>query len=165
MMHTASVTLTVNGEQVTATVPPRLSLVDFIRHQVGLTGSHVGCEHGVCGACTIRVDGAIVRGCLMLAVQADGTEVTTVEGVADSGEGTDLQAAFVEHNALQCGFCTPGMLLTAAAYLEADGTPDRDRIRGYLSGNYCRCTGYHAIVDAVEAVAKARRDEKDGRAA
>lgn len=156
MTTPVSISLMVNGERVDTQVPSRLSLVDFIRHQLGLTGSHVGCEHGVCGACTIRVDGTIVRGCLVLAAQADGAEIITIEGLAESGEAADLQAAFVERNALQCGFCTPGMLLTATAYLEDGGGADRDAIREYLSGNYCRCTGYQAIVDAVEAVAAAR---------
>ena len=145
-----------NGEEVRETVDPRTTLVDFLREDLGLTGSHVGCEHGVCGACTVRVDGAVVRGCLMLAVQCDGAGVETIEGVSDSGEIADLQQAFVARNALQCGFCTPGMLLTAQELLAAGGVPSRETIREHLSGNYCRCTGYQAIVDAVEAVAKAR---------
>ena len=151
-----SISLTINGERVEAQVSPRVNLVDFVRHQIGLTGSHVGCEHGVCGACTIRVDGAIVRGCLMLAAQADGADVTTIEGLSDSGDAADLQAAFVARNALQCGFCTPGMLLTATEYLESGGTADREAIREFISGNYCRCTGYQAIVDAIEQVASQR---------
>ncbi len=121
-----------------------------------LTGSHVGCEHGVCGACTVRVDGVIVRGCLMLAVQCDGARIDTIEGVSDSGEIADLQQAFERRNALQCGYCTPGMLLTAQELLQGRGVPSRDAIREHLSGNYCRCTGYQAIIDAVESVAKAR---------
>ncbi len=145
--------LTVNGERVTARVEPRKSLVDFLREDVGLTGSHVGCEHGVCGACTVRLDGMIVRGCLTLAVQANGAEVWTIEGVSDSGEIAALQEAFLERNALQCGYCTPGMLLTAAALLKEKPQPTRAEIREYLSGNYCRCTGYQAIVDAVAAAA------------
>ena len=153
---TIPISLKINGETVDAQVAPRLNLVDFVRHTVGLTGSHVGCEHGVCGACTIRVDGVIVRGCLMLAAQADGAEVTTIEGLTESAEAADLQAAFVARNALQCGFCTPGMLLTAVEYLKNNGAADRAAIRDYLSGNYCRCTGYQAIVDAVEEVATAR---------
>lgn len=147
---------TVNGERVARSVDPRSSLVDFLRDDLGLTGSHVGCEHGVCGACTVRVDGRVVRGCLMLAVQADGARIETIEGLTRSGEIADLQAAFVEHNALQCGFCTPGMLITAAALLAETPAPDRQAIRAYLSGNYCRCTGYQAIVDAVAATAEAR---------
>lgn len=153
---TISISLKINGEPVDAQVSPRLNLVDFVRHTVGLTGSHVGCEHGVCGACTIRVDGVIVRGCLMLAAQVDGADVMTIEGLTDSAEAADLQAAFVARNALQCGFCTPGMLLTAVEYLKNKGAADRTAIRDYLSGNYCRCTGYQAIVDAVEEVAAAR---------
>jgi aerobic carbon-monoxide dehydrogenase small subunit len=162
-----AITLTVNGEEVRETVDVRQSLVDFVRERLGLTGSHVGCEHGVCGACTVRLDGAIVRGCLVLAVQCASTQVETIEGVSDGGEIADLQDAFIRRNALQCGFCTPGMLLTAQDLLThkdllthgdllAHGVPSREEIREYLCGNYCRCTGYQAIVDAVEAVARAR---------
>jgi len=154
------IAISVNGEEVRETVDPRTTLVDFLRETAGLTGSHVGCEHGVCGACTVRVDGAVVRGCLMLAVQCDGARVDTIEGVADSGEIADLQQAFVARNALQCGFCTPGMLLSAQELLAAGGVPSREAIRAHLSGNYCRCTGYQAIVDAVEAVAQARAGAK-----
>ncbi|MEO0829442.1 MAG: (2Fe-2S)-binding protein [Pseudomonadota bacterium] len=143
------VSLNVNGEAVTASVPVRKNLVDFLREDLGLTGSHVGCEHGVCGACTLEVNGAMVRGCLMLAVQADGASVTTVEGLAESGRSDALRTAFAQRNALQCGYCTPGMLASALEYIEAGGVADRDAIRAYLSGNYCRCTGYQAIVDAV----------------
>jgi carbon-monoxide dehydrogenase small subunit len=150
------ITLTVNGEPVVETVEARITLVDFLREQLSLTGSHVGCEHGVCGACTVRVDGVIVRGCLMLAAQCDGAKVETIEGVSDAGEIADLQAAFEQRNALQCGFCTPGMLLTAQELLRSGGAPSRDKIREQISGNYCRCTGYQAIVDAIEAVAQAR---------
>ena len=148
--------LTVNGERVRESVEARKTLVDFLRDDLGLTGSHVGCEHGVCGACTVRVDGVIVRGCLMLAAQCDGGRVETIEGVSDAGEIADLQAAFQTRNALQCGYCTPGMLLTAQELLQREGGPSRAAIRDYLSGNYCRCTGYQAIVDAVEAVAQMR---------
>jgi carbon-monoxide dehydrogenase small subunit len=151
-----SITLVVNGEEVRETIDARKTLVDFLREDLALTGSHVGCEHGVCGACTVRVDGDIVRGCLMLAVQCDGAHVETIEGISDIGEIADLQQAFTQRNALQCGFCTPGMLLTAQELLRADNTPSRAAIREHLSGNYCRCTGYHAIVDAVEAVARQR---------
>ena len=150
------IALTVNGEAVHETVEARTTLVDFLREDLGLTGSHVGCEHGVCGACTVRVDGVVVRGCLTLAAQCDGARVETIEGVSDSGEIADLQDAFHKRNALQCGYCTPGMLLTAQELLKNGGTPSRAAIRQHLSGNYCRCTGYHAIVDAVEAVARAR---------
>jgi len=145
-------TLTVNGTQVTRRIPARMNLVDFLRDELGLTGSHVGCEHGVCGACTVRVDGAIVRGCLMLAVQANGCKVETIEGLSDSGELAKLQKAFHERNALQCGFCTPGMLLAARDLLQHNPKPDREQIRAHISGNYCRCTGYQAIVDAIEEV-------------
>jgi aerobic carbon-monoxide dehydrogenase small subunit len=150
------VSLTVNGEAVVAMVSPRTHLADFVRDELGLTGTHIGCEHGVCGACTIRLDGEIVRGCLVLAVQADGGTVETIEGVSDSGEVGDLQAAFHERNALQCGYCTPGMLLAAQDLLQREPSPSREAIREHLSGNYCRCTGYHAIVDAVAATARTR---------
>ena len=148
--------LVVNGESIAAEVLPRTHLADFLREQLGLTGSHLGCEHGVCGACTIRLDGAIVRGCLVLAVQADGCVVDTIEGLADSGEIDDLQANFIARNALQCGFCTPAMLITAQDLLQKGGVPTREEIREHLSGNYCRCTGYQAIVDAIEMTAKHR---------
>jgi carbon-monoxide dehydrogenase small subunit len=148
---TVQVSLVVNGERVTRTVPVRQHLVDFLRTDLGLTGSHLGCEHGVCGACSVRVDGRVVRGCLMLAAQADGAEVVTIEGLDDTGEIADLQAAFVSRNALQCGFCTPGMLMTAAELLAEGQQKSREEIRTFLSGNYCRCTGFHAIVDAIES--------------
>jgi carbon-monoxide dehydrogenase small subunit len=155
--HAIDISLTVNGERVQGRVDARKTLVDYLRDDLSLTGSHVGCEHGVCGACTVRVDGEIVRGCLMLAVQCDGAKVETIEGLSDSGEIADLQAAFEQRNALQCGFCTPGMLAAAQDLLKhAKKVPSRDEIREHLSGNYCRCTGYHAIVDAVEAVAQTR---------
>jgi carbon-monoxide dehydrogenase small subunit len=150
------IVLTVNGEDVRERVDARKTLVDFLREDLSLTGSHVGCEHGVCGACTVRVDGVVVRGCLMLAVQCDGAHVETIEGVSDLGEIADLQTAFETRNALQCGYCTPGMLLTAQELLARGGVPSRNEIRAHISGNYCRCTGYQAIVDAVEAVAQAR---------
>jgi carbon-monoxide dehydrogenase small subunit len=150
------ISLTVNGETVVESVEARKTLVDFLREDLALTGSHVGCEHGVCGACTVRVDGVVVRGCLMLAAQCDGAKVETIEGVSDAGEIADLQAAFEKRNALQCGFCTPGMLLTAQELLRDGGVPSRPKIREQISGNYCRCTGYQAIVDAIEAVAEAR---------
>jgi carbon-monoxide dehydrogenase small subunit len=151
-----SVSLVVNGERVDAHVPPRLNLADFLREHLKLTGTHVGCEHGVCGACTVRVNGEIVRSCLMLAVQANDTSVETIEGLSDSGEIADLQAAFRDRNALQCGYCTPGMLMAAEDLLKQSPKPDRAQIREHLSGNYCRCTGYQAIVDAVETTARAR---------
>ena len=156
MEEFADIALTVNGETVAKRVEARQHLVDFLRIELGLTGSHLGCEHGVCGACTVRVDGGIVRGCLMLAIQADGADVWTIEGLSDSGEIEDLQEAFIARNALQCGYCTPGMLLTSAEMLEAGRKMTRAEIREFLSGNYCRCTGYHAIVDAVETVMESR---------
>ena len=150
------IALTVNGEEVEARVPAGRHLVDFLRLDLGLTGAHASCEHGVCGACTVRVDGQAVRGCLMLAAQADGAEVWTIEGLTDTGGIADLQAAFVARNALQCGFCTPGMLVAAEDLLSREAQPSRAEIREHLSGNYCRCTGYEAIVDAIESVAQAR---------
>jgi aerobic carbon-monoxide dehydrogenase small subunit len=158
MSPRVDVALKVNGEEVQARVEPRQNLVDFLREELQLTGSHVGCEHGACGACTVRVDGVVLRGCLLLAVQCDGGAVETIEGVSDTGEVADLQAAFCTRNALQCGFCTPGMLLTAQELLLRDGDlPSRADIRAHLSGNYCRCTGYQAIVDAVAEVAAVRK--------
>jgi carbon-monoxide dehydrogenase small subunit len=154
--ETMQIALTVNGERVSRTVPVRQHLVDFLRTDLGLTGSHLGCEHGVCGACSVRLDGSVVRGCLLLAVQADGSEVETIEGLTDTGEIADLQDAFVERNALQCGFCTPGMLMTAAELLRTPKAHTREEIRTHLSGNFCRCTGFHAIVDAVETTLAAR---------
>jgi aerobic carbon-monoxide dehydrogenase small subunit len=151
-----SISLDVNGERVDTSVLPRLNLADFLREHLKLTGTHIGCEHGVCGACTVRVDGEIVRACLMLAVQANNASVETIEGLSDSGEIADLQAAFRDRNALQCGFCTPGMLMAAQDLLKQTSAPDREQIREHLSGNYCRCTGYQAIVDAVESTARAR---------
>ena len=151
-----AIRLVVNGEIVAADVAPRQHLADFLRDSLGLTGTHIGCEHGVCGACGVRLDGLVVRSCLTLAVQADGARVETIEGVSDSGEIADLQSAFEARNALQCGYCTPGMLLSAQELLTLHPQPDREAIRDYLSGNYCRCTGYQAIVDAVEATAAAR---------
>jgi carbon-monoxide dehydrogenase small subunit len=153
------ISLTVNGERVSAEVLPRLNLADFLRDQLGLTGTHVGCEHGVCGACTVRVNGDIVRACLLLAVQTESASVQTIEGLSDSGEVSDLQAAFRDRNALQCGYCTPGMLMAAQDILIHEPDADREQIREHLSGNYCRCTGYHAIVDAVEATARARSEQ------
>jgi carbon-monoxide dehydrogenase small subunit len=160
MSTDVDIALTVNGERVSRRVEARRHLVDFLRLDLGLMGSHTGCEHGVCGTCTVRVDGRIVRGCLVLAASLDGAEVETIEGVSDTGEIRDLQEAFVARNACQCGYCTPGMLMTAAALLASNPRPTREEIREYLSGNYCRCTGYHAIVDAVATVAA----QRNGRA-
>ena len=152
-MSRHSVTLAVNGETRSAETDARTTLVDFLRDELRLTGTHTGCEHGVCGACTVRVDGEIVRGCLTLAAQADGATVETVEGLSESGEIAALQAAFHNRNALQCGFCTPGMLLTAADLLRRNARPTRAEIRAGISANYCRCTGYQAIVDAIASAA------------
>lgn len=160
METSREITLTVNGERVTRRVAARQHLIDFLRDELELTGSHAGCEHGVCGACTLRVDGEIVRGCLMLAVQADGARVDTIEGLSDTGEIADLQRAFIERNALQCGFCTPGMLVAAADLVARNPKATREEIREHLSGNFCRCTGYHAIVDAVESVCRSRTGHK-----
>jgi len=154
------VSLRVNGEDVRERVEARKTLVDFLRDDLGLTGSHVGCEQGVCGACTVLVDDEVVRGCLVLAVQCDGADVKTIEGISDSGVIADLQDAFRQRNALQCGFCTPGMLIGAqellSQFLSRGTVPARDMIREHISGNYCRCTGYQAIVDAIESVAQTR---------
>ena len=156
MSDPRQISLTVNGETVEARVPVRKNLVDFLREDLELTGSHVGCEHGVCGACTLEVNGQMVRGCLMLAVQADGMAVTTVEGLADSGRSEALRAAFAARNALQCGYCTPGMIASALEYFEGGGAADRTAIRKHLSGNYCRCTGYQSIVEAICDVIEGR---------
>lgn len=157
--ETSEITLTVNGDLITKTVNVRQHLVDFLRLELGLTGSHLGCEHGICGACSVWVDGLVVRGCLMLAVQADGADVTTIEGLTETGEIADLQKNFVDRNALQCGFCTPGMLMTLAELLRKSKLSSREEIREHISGNYCRCTGYHAIVDAVETTIRHRLED------
>jgi aerobic-type carbon monoxide dehydrogenase small subunit (CoxS/CutS family) len=157
MDDTRPIHVTVNGDSVRCSVTPRTHLVDFLRDDLGLTGSHLGCEHGVCGACTVRLDGEVVRGCLVLAVQADGREVQTVEGLADSGAVRDLMDAFIARNALQCGYCTSGMLMAAAELLERQPDASREEVREWMSGNYCRCTGYQAIVDAVMDVLAARK--------
>ena len=148
---TVRISLTVNGTSLARDVEPRTHLIDFLRDTLGLTGSHAGCEHGVCGACTVRVDGMAVRGCLVLAAQLDGSTVETVEGMTQSGALARLQAEFHARNALQCGFCTAGMLVAAHELLEHTPHPDRETIRAHMGGNYCRCTGYQAIVDAIEA--------------
>ncbi len=152
------ITLTVNGKEHSAITEDRYSLADFLRHGLGLTGTHLGCEHGVCGACTVLVDGQAVRGCLMLAVQAEGCQVTTIEGLAgDDGTLSPLQAAFMEHHGLQCGFCTPGILTTLTAYLRDHPNADEPELREALSGNICRCTGYDTIVRAALAAAATMR--------
>ncbi len=151
-----AITLTVNGETLTRLVEPRETLADFLRRGLELTGTHTGCEMGVCGACLVMLDGLPAHACLMFAVQADGTRVETVEGLTGSAALADLQHAFHERNALQCGFCTPGMLISAEGLLARKAMPSREEIRDALSGNYCRCTGYEAIVDAIETVARRR---------
>lgn len=151
------VTLWVNGVAQSRSVEPRIHLIDFLRDELGIKGARVGCEHGVCGACTVRMDGEIVRGCLVLAVQADGSDVETLDGASDRQDLVELQQAFHARNALQCGFCTSGMLLTASALLVDHPQATRQQVREYMSGNYCRCTGYHAIIDAVCDVLAARR--------
>jgi 2-furoyl-CoA dehydrogenase 2Fe-2S iron sulfur subunit len=156
------ISLTVNGRVVREHVEPRLLLTDFLRHRLGLTGTHVGCEHGVCGACTVRVDGAAVRGCCMLAVQADGCVVETVEALAGPGGPTPLQEAFSAHHALQCGFCTPGILMAATELLETTPTPTRAEVEDLLSGHLCRCTGYTPIVAAILAAAADQGAEDAG---
>jgi carbon-monoxide dehydrogenase small subunit len=149
--------MTLNGQKIHAEVEPRQHLVDFLREDQALTGSHLGCEQGACGACTVKLDGKIVRGCLVLAVQADGSVVETIEGMSASGAYKDLQQAFLKMNALQCGFCTSGMLMAAAELIETQPTATRTEIREWISGNYCRCTGYQAIVDAIAYVLEERQ--------
>lgn len=155
-MASMTVRFLLNGQQVSADVEPRMHAVDFLRGAFELSSPRAGCEHGVCGACTLRVDGKVVRGCLMLGVQLEGTTVETLEGLTASGEIADLQQAFHERNATQCGFCTSGMLMASQDWLRSAQACSRAAIREHLSGNYCRCTGYEAIVDAVEKVAMAR---------
>lgn len=150
--------ITVNGHTHRCQIEPRTHLVDFLREDLGLKGSHLGCEHGVCGACTVELNGRIVRGCLTLAVQADGGEVRTIEGLSQSGAIRDLQQAFVARNALQCGFCTSGMLMAAKELVETRPQATRAEVRDWISGNYCRCTGYHAIVDAICDVLRQRQE-------
>jgi len=152
--------VSVNGRDVERPVPVRLTLADFLREDLGLTGTHLGCEHGVCGACTVMVDGHSARSCLMLAVQAAGRDVTTIEGVAPPGSLSPVQRAFWEHHGLQCGFCTPGMVIAASELLEENPDPTEDEIREHMSGNVCRCTGYHFIVDSVLAAAATLREER-----
>jgi carbon-monoxide dehydrogenase small subunit len=154
MSEKISITATINGAEHTATVEPRRSLVDFLRHDLGLVGTHVGCEHGVCGACTVLLDGRTVRSCLLFAAQADGCEITTIEGIGTEGELHPLQLAFQQHHALQCGFCTPGMILAAIELLHDNADPSDEEIRVGLSGNLCMCTGYVNIVRAVRAAAQ-----------
>ena len=161
MSDTKTIQLTVNGQYRRHEVQPRQHLVDFLREELDLTGSHLGCEHGVCGACTVKLDGAIVRGCLVLAVQADGKSVETIEGLSESGAMRDLQQAFLNRNALQCGYCTSGMLMAASELIETRPEASREEVRLWISGNYCRCTGYQAIVDAICDVLAERRTTTD----
>ncbi len=149
MTKTAQITLTINGEKHIEDVPVRMNLADFIRTKIGLTGTHVGCEHGVCGACTLFLDGVTIRSCLTLAVQADDSEITTIEGYETDKNASDLIKNFHTRNALQCGYCTPGMLASSIEYIEQGNPADRELVKQHISGNYCRCTGYQAIVDAI----------------
>ena len=165
MSDTKTIQLTVNGQYRRHEVQPRQHLVDFLREELDLTGSHLGCEHGVCGACTVKLDGAIVRGCLVLAVQADGKSVETIEGLSESGAVRDLQQAFLDRNALQCGYCTSGMLMAASELIETRPDASREEVRRWISGNYCRCTGYQAIVDAICDVLAERRTAADNQGA
>ena len=153
--------IVLNGREASGWAEPRTLLSDFLRHALGATGTHVGCEHGVCGACTVRLDGVPARACLTLAVQADGRCVDTVEGLAADGALSDLQEAFRRHHALQCGFCTPGILMSLDAWLETRPSPDEAEVRALLSGHLCRCTGYAGIVAAALEVARARRSADD----
>ncbi|HEY5698746.1 MAG TPA: (2Fe-2S)-binding protein [Acidimicrobiales bacterium] len=156
-MHDTEVEVRVNGVARKVTIEPRLTLADFLRERCGLTGTHLGCEHGVCGACTVVLDGAAVRSCLVFAVQADGAEVTTVEGLAPEGDLNPVQAAFRDHHGLQCGFCTPGFVVSVTAFLRDNPDPSDDEIRAGLSGNLCRCTGYQGILVAIRSAAEAMR--------
>ena len=149
MSTTSTISVIVNGHEFDRIVEVRLTLADFLREELDLTGTHLGCEHGVCGACTILFDGQAIRSCLMLAVQANGAEITTVEGLSSDGQLNSLQSAFRENHALQCGFCTPGMLITATAFLKDNPHPTEEQAREAISGNICRCTGYVSIVNAV----------------
>ena len=156
-MHDTEVEVRVNGVARKVTIEPRLTLADFLRERCGLTGTHLGCEHGVCGACTVVLDGAAVRSCLVFAVQADGAEVTTVEGLAPDGDLNPVQAAFRDHHGLQCGFCTPGFVVSVTAFLRDNPDPSDDEIRAGLSGNLCRCTGYQGILVAIRSAAEVMR--------
>jgi carbon-monoxide dehydrogenase small subunit len=157
MSTTLSIAVTVNGEEHRHEVSVRMTLADFLRHELRLTGTHLGCEHGVCGACTVLLDGRAARSCLTLAVQADGCAVTTVEGLAENGALSPLQQAFMDHHGLQCGFCTPGMLTTLTEFLRDNPDPDEQEVRIAISGNLCRCTGYSGIVNAAMAAARSLR--------
>jgi aerobic-type carbon monoxide dehydrogenase small subunit (CoxS/CutS family) len=158
MVDKVAVQLTVNGKIYERSVEPRYLLADFLRHEIGLKGTHIGCEHGVCGACTVMIDGRTARSCLHFAVVVDGAEIRTVEGLADEERLHPIQRAFHEHHALQCGYCTPGFLMTVVEFLESNPEPTKDEIRTALTNNICRCTGYTNIVEAVAAAAVAMRD-------
>jgi aerobic carbon-monoxide dehydrogenase small subunit len=164
MSEKLPISLTINGEATDTYASPRETLADFLRRDLQLTGTHLGCEMGACGACLVLLDGLPVHACLMFAVQADGANIETIEGLSDSGVIADIQKAFHERNALQCGFCTSGILVTAHHLLRTTRNPSREEIRDALSGNYCRCTGYMAIVDAIEEVSASRRDAVSERA-
>ena len=155
------VSFTLNGESVQGSAEPRMLLADFLRHEIGLTGTHVGCEHGVCGACTVRVDGRATRSCLVYAAQVEGRSVETVEALAAQGDLNDLQAAFRRHHALQCGFCTPGILMSLTQLIEEEPNADEARVREVLSGHLCRCTGYHGIVASALEVLRGKRGQED----
>lgn len=158
MPDVALIELTINGTRYEAIIEPRRTLADVIRHDLGLTGTHVGCEHGICGSCTVLIDGAPARACLMFAVQAEGSEIRTVESLAgEDGTMNDLQQCFSAHHGLQCGFCTPGFLMLAEGYLAETPDPTREEIREVVASNLCRCTGYQTIVDAIEDCAARRR--------
>jgi carbon-monoxide dehydrogenase small subunit len=157
MTDEVRLSLRVNGRRYELEAEPRVSLADALRDRLGLTGTHLGCEHGMCGACTVWLDGRSIRSCLMLAAQAEGAEIVTIEGLAPDGSQHPLQEAFTQHHALQCGFCTPGMIMAGAELLERNPSPSRDEVRDWLGGNICRCTGYNNIVDAVMAAAEAGR--------
>jgi carbon-monoxide dehydrogenase small subunit len=159
---TVEIDFVLNGKPLRRPVQVRQHLADFLRQELELTGTHLGCEHGVCGACTVMIDGATARGCLTLAVQAAGRRVDTIEGMSTSGALAELQQEFIARNAAQCGFCSSGMLLTSYELVREGGRLSRDDIREFISGNMCRCTGYHAIVDAIEAVLKRRQAETNG---
>ncbi|WP_158171109.1 (2Fe-2S)-binding protein [Rhodococcus sp. JT-3] len=162
MTNRLIIELTVNGRHHELIVDPRRTLVDALRHDLALTGTHVGCEHGVCGACTVLVDGKPARSCLMFAVQAEGKQIRTVESLAEDGQLSDLQQAFSEHHGLQCGFCTPGFLMLAEGYLAEHPDPSREEVREMVSSNYCRCTGYHTIIDSISACAARRCGTQPG---
>ena len=163
MSCTFHISLTVNGRRIQSAVEPRLLLADFLREDLHLTGTHVGCEQGICGACTVLMNGSSIRSCLTFAVQCEGSEITTVEGLAQDGTLADIQQAFREHHALQCGFCTPGMLMTTVELVQRNAPASPDEIRHALSGNLCRCTGYQSIVDAVNALLPPRSADAGGR--